>query len=1151
MAKFAKAASTLPNCHSSQVVDGNNDHREQDADRDDDNETAAAANDLLEEFEYESSFPEFASALRIAQESLYELIGTTILPAMRTMHPDEDPNKNDDEYNYKLHGAGCDIHDPLLWEEAADVCDRLVEQVEDYLEQSQQDGGDPLSSAYATGKILSSSSKAFRETAASQWAQIQRNTRQDIPKPQDLYQIPIDNKRTTPFIPSMLELLSHKPNAIEPLPSDWMTTAALLPGHGYDSRWGELKKSSITTTTNPTQDRRIAPSVHCPHPYETEIRSFSSSSSFLASVLQDQPPANIYAVPEDAMKAEWVDTVEALEQCSAQIARAQVIAVDLEAHSHRTFAGITCLMQISIRDSDPNNNNKYIRNYLIDVLKLPRSAIHQAFIGPFTDPNIVKVFHGADMDIQWLQRDFHLYVVNLFDTGRAARALRFPSASYAHLLSRYVQTNQDHPPSSSGVVSNKQVGQLADWRVRPLPPELIRYAIADTHYLLDIYEHILYDLHHSDECSIQEVVDTSSLVSLIRYVPAPFDSDGYHKLLPRYRRHRRNRRRLRLRRGNTPGNDNNDTARSETVENHEKDHPDDFDHDNEEDEDLVLRALWDWRDQTARDHDESVHYVCTEAQLLRIANCCHRNNNNNNSGAPNDKITITPAQIRALFHPMPPLIAACLPDIIRVVQNAQEIQLQNESVALSAGADEGDMESEKEEDELGAAVGGVGDDDEVMGLRETSASAFFQPASNTANTMLSSNTAAERHQHRGGMMSPVLGTKALYEQAGWMTPSSATPIVRDYEDEEEEDEEVGIVADWTTTDDDDDDDKAEDGDNKPRKLLSVHSSNQQFKSASAQSMDLGARAIQEEHGGIDHAASSSSNVNSSITPLSLDDEVSKQAAARKNASRIKSNMDTRNDAIPAVLGLVASSKGDDDDDDDDDLPTSKKKTSNPGDNEDLEEDFIIPRSIREIYMISNRNRRNKKTGSPTPEQGATPTSEKEREELARAEALLKERGDAVVGYFSFDADTSPGKRPRTKSGRESEESVPDPGHDVVSREEDVAFMKEIGWIQSKEEVEGMLNQRARTRGIEIGGRNAGLDAGDDRARYDATAIACNNPFFSGAPVHDGGLFRQQHSFVKPEQLVRPSNKSGSVRGKPKRRERPEKKENRTHAYRKR
>jgi len=35
----------------------------------------------------------------------------------------------------------------------------------------------------------------------------------------------------------------------------------------------------------------------------------------------------------------------------------------------------------------------------------------------FDDPSITKVLHGADKDVEWLQRDFGLYIVNMFDTG--------------------------------------------------------------------------------------------------------------------------------------------------------------------------------------------------------------------------------------------------------------------------------------------------------------------------------------------------------------------------------------------------------------------------------------------------------------------------------------------------------------------------------------------------------------------------------------------------------------------------------------------------------------------------------------------------------------------------------------------------------------
>ena len=58
------------------------------------------------------------------------------------------------------------------------------------------------------------------------------------------------------------------------------------------------------------------------------------------------------------------------------------------------------------------------------------------------------------MDIGWLQRDFGIYVVNMFDTGQAARVLNFDKYSLAYLLKKFCD-----------VTANKQY-QLADWRIR-------------------------------------------------------------------------------------------------------------------------------------------------------------------------------------------------------------------------------------------------------------------------------------------------------------------------------------------------------------------------------------------------------------------------------------------------------------------------------------------------------------------------------------------------------------------------------------------------------------------------------------------------------------------------------------------------------------
>ena len=70
----------------------------------------------------------------------------------------------------------------------------------------------------------------------------------------------------------------------------------------------------------------------------------------------------------------------------------------------------------------------------------------------FTDPAIMKVLHGADMDVVWLQKDFGVYVVNMFDTGQAARVLGFESFGLAYLLKRFCS-----------VRANKEF-QRADWR---------------------------------------------------------------------------------------------------------------------------------------------------------------------------------------------------------------------------------------------------------------------------------------------------------------------------------------------------------------------------------------------------------------------------------------------------------------------------------------------------------------------------------------------------------------------------------------------------------------------------------------------------------------------------------------------------------------
>jgi ribonuclease D len=190
----------------------------------------------------------------------------------------------------------------------------------------------------------------------------------------------------------------------------------------------------------------------------------------------------------------------------------------------------------------------------------------------FSDPNVVKVFHGCDHDIEWLQRDFGLFVVNCFDTHQAAKLLGFPALSLAHLLKFYC-----------GVTANKKY-QLADWRQRPIPREMLHYAREDTHYLLYIYDCLRRDVLNShDKTGLCAVFEASKRICLKKYEKEVFAPSGYMKLLT----------------SNRVGASLAAKGLNGT-------------------QDCVLAAAWNWRDRLARRLDESPSYIMTNSELLKF-----------------------------------------------------------------------------------------------------------------------------------------------------------------------------------------------------------------------------------------------------------------------------------------------------------------------------------------------------------------------------------------------------------------------------------------------------------------------------------------------------------------------------------------------------
>jgi exosome complex exonuclease RRP6 len=133
--------------------------------------------------------------------------------------------------------------------------------------------------------------------------------------------------------------------------------------------------------------------------------------------------------------------------------------------------------------------------------------------------------------------------------------------------------------------------QMADWRVRPLPQELFDYARSDTHYLLYIFDCMRNELiersnlalpnHEGDK--LWDVLQKSSETALQRYEHPVYDFElgqglsGWYKMLSR-------------------------TPALFTKEQFS-----------------VFRAVHKWRDDVAREQDDSVHFIMPNHQIFSIA----------------------------------------------------------------------------------------------------------------------------------------------------------------------------------------------------------------------------------------------------------------------------------------------------------------------------------------------------------------------------------------------------------------------------------------------------------------------------------------------------------------------------------------------------
>ncbi|KAL1216978.1 Protein RRP6-like 3 [Cardamine amara subsp. amara] len=304
------------------------------------------------------------------------------------------------------------------------------------------------------------------------------------------------------------------------------------------------------------------------HPYETEITALLENPKLEFGFLRGE-----YSLEMNDSYL-WIETESQLKELAETLAKEKVFAVDTEQHSFRSFLGFTALIQISTQDED----------FLVDTIALHDSM--SILRSVFSDPHICKVFHGADNDVLWLQRDFHIYVVNMFDTAKACEVLSKPQRSLAYLLE-----------AVCGVTTNKLL-QREDWRQRPLSKEMVLYARTDAHYLLYIADSLTAELKQL------ATEDSSS------------PDDKFHFLLETSRRS--NMTCLQLFTKETedfPGN----AAASSLIYRHLNGHGDNSTISLDAEFQEHVRELCAWRDLMARIHDESTRYVLSDQAIIALA----------------------------------------------------------------------------------------------------------------------------------------------------------------------------------------------------------------------------------------------------------------------------------------------------------------------------------------------------------------------------------------------------------------------------------------------------------------------------------------------------------------------------------------------------
>jgi ribonuclease D len=183
--------------------------------------------------------------------------------------------------------------------------------------------------------------------------------------------------------------------------------------------------------------------------------------------------------PQPTNPLKFVDQQGPLDALVAKLEVSPGFAIDAEMDSYYCYYTKLCLIQISTLEED----------FLID----PLVALDFSGLGHvFANPKVIKFAHAAENDIPYFRKVTGCEFAGLFDTHLAAKTLEYPRSGLAALLEEF-----------QGISIDKQY-QTADWRLRPLPPEMAEYARNDTCHLIVLADQLKQILEEQQKAQIAE-----------------------------------------------------------------------------------------------------------------------------------------------------------------------------------------------------------------------------------------------------------------------------------------------------------------------------------------------------------------------------------------------------------------------------------------------------------------------------------------------------------------------------------------------------------------------------------------------------------------------------------------------------------------------